>query len=100
MLLCSTATDGVLALWSINSSLDSWVRSTLTRLSVAEEVGCNREEVEGEEEEEKEEEEDKVCSEPRVILAVRVHQSGINDVAILPSKQSLCAKERVYLLPW
>ena len=30
------------------------------------------------------------CSaEPKVVLAVKVHQSGVNDVAITPSKHSL-----------
>ena len=84
--LFSTATDGKLVFWSLNLSLDFWLRSALVKPSAEEVVGSNWEE----DTKTSSSLDEQCCAEPKVVLVVKVHQSGVNDVAVTPGKHSLC----------
>ena len=83
--LFSTATDGKLVFWSLNLSLDFWLRSALVKPSAEEVVGSNWEDTKT-----SSSLDEQCCAEPKVVLVVKVHQSGVNDVAVTPGKHSLC----------
>lgn len=86
-LLFSTATDGKLVFWSLNQSLDVWLRSALKKLSAEEVMGSNWEE---DSRTASSLDDEQCCAEPKVVLVVKVHQSGVNDVAVMPGKDSFC----------